>query len=102
MAGKLVDGYASMPSRMDMRRRLHLRHVAAEVALLVCALFRKNRKIQGMKDVVTRTVIAAVLVSMAVAASAVAVNILQVTDPSVFVLLAASLLALVLLRRRTS
>lgn len=55
-----------------------------------------------MKDVITRTVIAAVLVSMAVAASAVAVNILQVADPSVFVLLAASLLALVLLRRRTS
>jgi hypothetical protein len=39
---------------------------------------------------------------MAIAASAVAVNILQVTDPSVFVLLSASLLALVLLRRRTS
>ena len=65
---------------------------ATAVALLVCRLLRKYRKNQGMKDVLTRTVIAAVLVSMALAASAAAVNILQVPDPSIFVLLAASLL----------
>jgi MYXO-CTERM domain-containing protein len=50
----------------------------------------------------TRTLIATALVSVAIATSAVAVNVLQAPDPSLFVLLAAGVLALVLLRRRTS
>jgi len=50
--------------------------------------------------VTNRIVIMTALISMAVAASAVAVNILQVPDPSMYVLFAAGIVALVMLRRR--
>ncbi len=50
----------------------------------------------------TRIVIVTTLVSMAAAASAFALNVIRVPDPSIYVLLAAGVLALVMLRRRTS
>ena len=50
----------------------------------------------------TRIVIVTALVSMAIAVSAVAMNVIRVPDPSIYVLLAAGVLALVMLRRRTS
>ena len=50
----------------------------------------------------TRTVIVTTLIAMAVAASAVAMNVIRVPDPSIYVLVAAGVLALVMLRRRTS
>jgi len=65
-------------------------------------LLRAYQKKQGIKDVSARIVIMTALVSMAVAASAVAVNVLHVPDPSIYVLLAAGILALVMLRRRAA
>jgi len=52
--------------------------------------------------VFTRIVIVTTLVAMVVAASAVAMNVIRVPDPSSYVLVAAGVLALVMLRRRTS
>jgi MYXO-CTERM domain-containing protein len=52
--------------------------------------------------VFTRIVIVTTLVSMAAIASAVALHVFRVPDPSIYVLAAAGVLALVMLRRRTS
>lgn len=59
---------------------------------------------QGESDVFTRTriVIVTALVSVAIAASVIAVDDIRVPDPSIYVLLAAGVLALIMLRRRTS
>jgi putative flippase GtrA len=65
----------------------------------VHSCFAHTRK-SGDQDVTNRIVIMTALISMAVAASAVAVNILQVPDPSMYVLFAAGIVALVMLRRR--
>lgn len=50
----------------------------------------------------TRIIIVTALVSMAIAASVIAMNDIRVPDPSIYVLLAAGVLALIMLRRRTS
>ena len=50
----------------------------------------------------TRIVIVTSLIAMAIAASAFAMNVIRVPDPSIYVLVAAGVLALVMLRRRTS
>ena len=50
----------------------------------------------------TRIVIVTALVSMAIAASVLRWTYIRVPDPSIYVLLAAGVLALVMLRRRTS
>jgi hypothetical protein len=52
--------------------------------------------------VITRIAIVTASIVAAIGASAVAVNVLHVPDPSIYVLLAAGVVALVMLRRRTS
>jgi len=52
--------------------------------------------------VTTRIAIVTASIVAAIGASAVAVNALHVPDPSIYVLLAAGVVALVMLRRRTS
>jgi len=52
--------------------------------------------------VFSRIAIGIALILAAAAGSVVAVNVLHVPDPSVYVLLAAGVVALVMLRRRTS
>ena len=65
-------------------------------------MFRTYQKNEEGKNVFTRIVIVTTLIAMAVAASAVAMNVIRVPDPSIYVLVAAGVLALVMLRRRTS
>ena len=70
--------------------------------LLVCRQALENKKNQGTFGLFNRTLIAVILVFMALAASAAAVTLMPVPHPSNYVLLGAGVLALVLLRRRTS
>jgi hypothetical protein len=67
------------------------------------ACFAHTRtKDRGDEHVTTRIAIVTASIVAAIGASAVAVKALHVPDPSIYVLLAAGVVALVMLRRRTS
>jgi len=89
---------------MKCELRLHSPDFATSGALLTCRPFRayQNKMSLGDQHVFSRIAIVTALVAAVAGAGAVAVDALHVPDPSIYVLLAAGIVALVMLRRRAS